>query len=123
MQKLSIGSLLIILFFSCSNIEQDFQLINLNIPNDVNSSEPSLHKTKDGTIYLNWFETNKNDVTSLKIATLKDNKWSNISTVASSSNWFVNWADFPSITSFGDNLVIHYLEKVLKTLMLMMLSY
>lgn len=111
MQKLSIGSLLIILFFSCSNIEQDFQLINLNIPNDVNSSEPSLHKTKDGTIYLNWFETNKNDVTSLKIATLKDNKWSNISTVASSSNWFVNWADFPSITSFGDNLVIHYLEK------------
>jgi hypothetical protein len=111
MQKLSIGSLLIILFFSCSNIEQDFQLINLNIPNDVNSSEPSLHKTKDGTIYLNWFETNKDDVTSLKIATLKDNKWSNISTVASSSNWFVNWADFPSITSFGDNLVIHYLEK------------
>ncbi|WP_412985231.1 hypothetical protein [Pontimicrobium sp. IMCC45349] len=111
MQKLSIGSLLIILFFSCSNIEQDFQLINLDIPNDVNSSEPSLHKAKDGTIYLNWFETNKDDVTSLKLATLKDNKWSNISTVASSSNWFVNWADFPSITSFGDNLVIHYLEK------------
>ena len=111
MQKLSIGSLLIILFFSCSNIEQDFQLINLNIPNDVNSSEPSLHKTKDGTIYLNWFETNKDDVTSLKLATLKDNKWSNISTVTSSSNWFVNWADFPSTTSFGDNLVIHYLVK------------
>jgi hypothetical protein len=41
-----------------------------------------------------------------------DNLWSEPKTIAQGTNWFVNWADFPGLVSFGKtNLASHYLEK------------
>lgn len=84
----------------------------LTVPSGLNSSEPSLHKTNDGNIYLSWIENDKDTVSHLKFSTLKNNEWSPPKTIAKGKGWFVNWADFPSITSFGaSNLSAHYLEK------------
>lgn len=84
----------------------------LTVPSGLNSSEPSLHKTNDGNIYLSWIENDKDTVSHLKFSTLKNNEWSPPKTIARGKGWFVNWADFPSITSFGaSNLSAHYLEK------------
>lgn len=84
----------------------------LTVPAGLNSSEPSLHKTNDGNIYLSWIENDKDTVSHLKFSTLKNNEWSLPKTIAKGKGWFVNWADFPSITSFGaSNLSAHYLEK------------
>jgi len=84
----------------------------LAVPTGLNSSEPSLHKTNDGNIYLSWIENDKDTVSHLKFSTLKNNEWSTPKTIAKGKGWFVNWADFPSITSFGaSNLSAHYLEK------------
>ena len=85
----------------------------ISAPIGLNGSESSLHKSKDGTIYLTWIETNETTGSKLLFSTLSDdNNWSSSKEIASGNDWFVNWADFPSMVSFGkDNLAIHYLEK------------
>jgi len=85
----------------------------ITAPTEANSSEPNLHKANDGTIYLSWIKTNEDKSSTLSFSTLNDdNSWSAPKTISNGSGWFVNWADFPSITSFGDNgLAAHYLDK------------
>ncbi len=84
----------------------------LSVSTGFNGSEPSLHKTDNGTIYLSWIENIEDTVSHLKFSTLKNNEWSTPKTITKGKGWFVNWADFPSITSFGaSNLSAHYLEK------------
>ena len=88
---------------SCEEVEAPV-LSYLELEMEHNSSESSLHLADDGTLYLSWIETDSTK-SKLKFSTLNtDNIWSTPTTITSGSNWFVNWADFPSITSFGDNL-------------------
>lgn len=101
-----------VLLASCiDEPKETITLINIEVNN--NTSEPSLHLSKKGIIYLNWLEEIENKNTALKFSTLKENNtWSSPKTIATGKDWFVNWADFPSITSFGENnLVAHFLDK------------
>ena len=107
---LGVGILLLSIYACKSEPEETVSF--LTVPSGLNSSEPSLHKTNDGNIYLSWIENDKDTVSHLKFSTLKNNEWSPPKTIANGKGWFVNWADFPSITSFGtSNLSVHYLEK------------
>ena len=107
---LGVGILLLSIYACKSEPEETVSF--LTVPSGLNSSEPSLHKTNDGNIYLSWIENDKDTVSHLKFSTLKNNEWSPPKTIANGKGWFVNWADFPSITSFGtSNLSAHYLEK------------
>jgi hypothetical protein len=73
------------------------------------SSEPQLTTFKDRAI-LSWIETD-GDATSLKYARRTDTGWSAPQTVASGDDWFVNWADVPSVVQFDDDrLAAHWLE-------------
>lgn len=84
----------------------------ITAPSSLNASESSLHKADDGSIYLSWIETEEGNDSKLLLSKLKeDNTWSETKTIATGDNWFLNWADFPSVTSFGNNLAAHYLEK------------
>ncbi len=84
----------------------------MTAPSGLNASESSLHKAEDGSIYLSWIETKESNDSKLLLSKLKeDNSWSEAKTIATGNNWFLNWADFPSVTSFGNNLAAHYLEK------------
>ena len=38
-------------------------------------------------------------------------KWSKVKEIGIGNNWFINWADFPSIAKNGSNLLVHYLQK------------
>lgn len=105
-------SFTIISLHSCKN--EPTELITfINAPIGENGSESSLHKSSDGTIYMSWIETNDENESKLLFSTLENNNtWSTPKTIAIGNDWFVNWADFPSITSFGkQNLTAHYLEK------------
>jgi hypothetical protein len=108
MRLLGVGLILIISLSSCKQAVLEFQRID--IPSQ-NSSEPSLLKAHDGTIYLNWYEAIGNDITALKFSKLENHTWSVPKTIVTGDNWFVNWADFPALIAFGENLAIHYLEK------------
>jgi len=103
--------LILILMTSCGS-EPAETLSFLEAPTGSHSSEPNLHKTDDGTVYLSWIETHTDNSSSLLFSILKDNEWATPKTIATGKEWFINWADFPSITSFGSNsLAAHFLDK------------
>jgi len=111
MRQLLLLSALLFTVYSCNKKPEEV-LTYITPPTGINGSESSLHKSEDGTIYLSWIETGENKNGKLLLSKLnEDNTWSESKTIATGDNWFLNWADFPSVTSFGNNLVAHYLEK------------
>jgi hypothetical protein len=81
-------------------------------PAQVHSGEPNLFATADGRVFLSWIEKLGDDRHTLKFAVLRQGKWSPPQTIAEGRNWFVNWADFPSLIELQDgSLVAHWLVK------------
>ena len=112
---LSLGGIL----FSCSDDKNETASRNadsssitmLTSPVGDSCAEPYLFTDKNGLVYLSWIEKIGTQST-LKYSSFLSDKWSEPVTIASGKNWFVNWADYPVITSDGDkNLVAHFLEK------------
>ena len=60
---------------------------------------------------LSWIE--RNDATAvLKFSELSDSGWTAPRTIASGDDWFVNWADVPSVVRLADGtLAAHWLQK------------
>jgi hypothetical protein len=84
---------------------------NMDSPAADSCAEPYLFTDKNGTVYLSWIEKRGTDA-SLKYSSYINNKWTAPVTVASGNNWFVNWADYPVITTDGEkNFLAHFLEK------------
>lgn len=77
------------------------------------SAEPNLDVGPDGTVHMSWLEplaTGQGHA--LKVASLEGSSWSRPETVRSGRDFFVNWADFPSVLSLGDSrLVAHWLQR------------
>lgn len=91
--------------------ENSPQLEVMKSPADSVSAEPYLFTDKNGMVYLSWV-TKDSEKSTLKYSVLKDGKWSEPSIIASGSNWFVNWADYPLLAADGNNsLISHFLEK------------
>lgn len=73
------------------------------------SAQPHLDLGEDGTAFLSWLEP-AGDSYALRVATSTGDAWSAPGTVATGDDWFVNWADFPSVTPIGgDVLAAHWL--------------
>lgn len=83
-----------------------------NSPTEGDSREPELTATGDGRIILSWVEKIAEKRYALRVA-VRDNKgWSEVYTAAQGENWFVNWADFPSVIALDDgSLAAHWLVK------------
>lgn len=83
-------------------------------PGSTAGSEPSLYVSENGTIYLSWIQAKEKEKSKLFFSKLieHDLTWSEPKLISEGNDWFVNWADFPSITSFGNgSLAAHYLAK------------
>jgi hypothetical protein len=81
-------------------------------PTDADSREPELTATQDGRIILSWVEKVRDKRYALRAALLNRNGWSESRTVSEGENWFVNWADFPSVIALNDgSLAAHWLVK------------
>src|SRR5687768_6649792 len=79
---------------------------------DGDSREPELTATQNGTVILSWVERLSERRYALRAAVLEPNGWSETRTVAEGDNWFVNWADFPSVIALNDGtLAAHWLVK------------
>ncbi len=75
--------------------------------------EPNLTVGPDSTVYLSWIEEISDaDSHALKFSRLESGGWSNAKTIASGDNWFVNWADVPSLfVATESDMTAHWLEK------------
>ena len=67
------------------------------------SMGPNLAVGPDGTTVLSWIEP-LDDGHALRYSTLEGSTWSEPATVAVGEDWFVNWADFPSVVPVSESL-------------------
>jgi len=81
-------------------------------PAQSGSSVPNLFAAADGKVYLSWIETPAEKRHVLKYSALQENEWSSAKTIAAGNDWFVNWADFPSLRVLNNGaLAAHWLVK------------
>jgi hypothetical protein len=79
-------------------------------PAATNSGQPQLTSSARGLL-LSWIERDGQRAT-LRFAERTAARWSAPRDVASGSDWFVNWADVPSVIRLAnDQLVAHWLQK------------
>jgi len=85
------------------------------IPSPVKEGgESNLVIAEDGTVYLSWLSYLNDSTDVLQFSTLNGNKWTTPLEIARGSDWFVNWADFPSMAVFqgsDKHLAAHWLQK------------
>ena len=75
------------------------------------SAEPYLAVAPDGRVYMSWLEP-AGSGHALRFAILDGTKWSSARTIRAGSDFFVNWADFPSIIVLADGrLAAHWLQR------------
>jgi hypothetical protein len=75
--------------------------------------EGRLFTSATGEVYLSWVEFLNDSTDALRFARLENGKWGTPQEIARGSNWFVNWADFPSLVTYpGDDqrMVAHWLQ-------------
>ncbi len=82
----------------------------VSTPAAANSAQPQLSVSKRGVL-LSWIERS-GDLATLKFSERTANGWSASRTIASGRDWFVNWADVPSVLRLPSGaLVAHWLQK------------
>lgn len=109
MNKFLMSMLLGVLLFSTLAFAQVRELVS---PAATGSGQPNLAVAPDGRVYLSWIERLGEGRFSLRFATLEKEKWSAPQVITEGSNWFVNWADFPSMIVLPDgSLAAHWLAK------------
>lgn len=81
-------------------------------PSGEDSREPELFASADGRVILSWVEQTGGKRHALRFATREGAGWSAARTAAEGDNWFVNWADFPSVVALADgSMAAHWLVK------------
>ena len=85
----------------------------IDVPAAPGASLPNLAVGPGGEVVMSWVEPGADEgTTALRFARLDGDAWTAPRTIAEGADWFVNWADFPSVLPLGDDrLAAHFLEK------------
>src|SRR5262245_17878674 len=67
------------------------------------SAEPFVVAGGNGRVFLSWMEPAPDSAFALRFASFDGSRWSEPSSIRSSRDFFVNWADFASLEVFGNN--------------------
>jgi hypothetical protein len=82
----------------------------ISTPAAVNSAQPQLSVSNRGVL-VSWIERS-GDLATLKFAERTASGWSAARTIASGRDWFVNWADVPSVLRLPSGAIVaHWLQK------------
>jgi hypothetical protein len=80
-------------------------------PAGSGSAEPNLTVASDGRVYMTWLEPSDSGH-ALRFASLNGREWTPAQTIRTGRDFFVNWADFPSIEVLsGGRLAAHWLQR------------
>ena len=95
-----------------SRIKENLIIKRTESPAGVDSREPEMNSTRDGRIVMSWVEKTGPTRYALRFAIRNEKGWSETRTVSEGDNWFINWADFPSVIASGNGtLAAHWLVK------------
>ena len=104
MMKLPLALILLaILLAGCSADAPPTVLRSLDVPATPGGMGSNLATGPDGDVVLSWMEPD-GDGHALRFSALTDQGWSGARTVSRGDDWFVNWADFPSVVPLSDEL-------------------
>jgi len=94
--------------FSCTSVG----VIIEEIPflHENSNAQPSL-VYRNSSLSLSWVSFNEQKKASLNLSRFTDGKWTKPQTIATGSDWFVNWADFPTHAINGNLILTSYLKK------------
>jgi hypothetical protein len=85
---------------------------SLLAPPGAGSAQPNLAVDPKGRVVLSWLERQQDSSYALLVSRREGDIWSDPVTVARGHNFFVNWADFPSVLPLGDGrLAAHWLQR------------
>lgn len=105
----------VLIFVSCNNGERQRPLIDFGTsnPSESGSRFPYLYSEDGETVYMSWLSRIEEEMFALEFAAFIDGRWQSPQTVNVGYDFFVNWADFPSIVSHNQNPVaVHWLKKI-----------
>lgn len=112
-KQLSIG-LLAVVFLACSDATPpalSVAVAAISSPAGEGSGEPFLTADDDGVL-MSWLERSTDGGHELRFARYDGAGWSEPRLIARSERFFVNWADFPSVTVGPQgSLWAHWLER------------
>ena len=94
--------------FSCNS--NDIIIEEISFLYNNNNAQPSLVSNK-GNLSLTWISSDDDMNASLNFRQFKNEGWTNPLRLASGSDWFVNWADFPTHAVSGNQVLTSYLKK------------
>ncbi len=90
--------------------EPSYAMQNLESPAGQGTEEPNLFTDSKGDVYMSWIEK-KQKHAKLFFSKLEGDSWSEPNMISEGSNWFVNWADFPTFIVNNEVMAAHWLQK------------
>ena len=105
-KSILIFSLLCIL--SCSS--KDILIEEISFIYDNSNAQPSL-VSNNGSLSLTWISSDEDMNAELNFRQYKNEEWTKAQKIAIGSDWFVNWADFPTHAISGNQVLTSYLKK------------
>lgn len=108
-----IGLVTLTFFTSCSTGDDNPVTLITN-PAGPRSELPFLATDQAGNVFLSWILKDTTGTSAkLRYAELNGTNWSSPRTLAASDEWFLNWADYPTIVAENDRVTTaHTLRKV-----------
>lgn len=95
------------------DLQQPVYLYALDNPAETGSQFPYLFKDNDETLFMSWITYIDEDIHALQYASYSEEGWSGAQTVRVGTDFFVNWADFPSMVGMdGEPVAVQWLRKV-----------
>ncbi|HEY0143689.1 MAG TPA: sialidase family protein [Thermoanaerobaculia bacterium] len=103
-------ALVLFLFASVACGQAD--VTELPSPAGRDAMAPFLSTARDGRVLMSWLEPVAGKRYSLKFASYAKGSWTEARTIVTRDDFFVNWADFPSIVADArGTLFAHWLQK------------
>lgn len=102
------------LFTFCSEPRQQpvFEFSQTN-PADTGSRFPFLYSDREGLVSMSWLLHIEEEIYALQFSTFRDGRWTVPQTTRIATDYFVNWADFPSVVSYqGEVIALHSLRRL-----------
>ena len=110
MRPIAAASIAVALALAALRAQPSPAVVPLATPAGAEGGMYSLATGADGRTYLVWIDPLAAGGHALRFSRLEGAGWSSPTTIAEGANWFVNWADHPSLTAAADGrLYVHWL--------------
>lgn len=111
MLQTALGILPSVVLFACGAGSPTYHVGDIEFAGPPGSGEANLTTTNDGRVVLTWLESGAGDTSLLRYAIRAGNRWSKPRTIVARDDFFVNWADFPSLAVLHDGTwIVHWLQ-------------